>query len=156
MILFKVLNVNGKSCHGGNFKYSLPVKTEAGEWTPGKWHEVKGDLEMCGVGFHLTTSPLRWIAKQARLFVAEYSGAFVLGRDDKSCFRKVRLVREVMPTDTIFSPTLRAFFAIANHSKENKAYLSGANLSGAYRSSSDAPIPGWELRNGELYEIKGC
>ena len=46
--LYKVL-VNLKSCHGGDLT-----------WTPGAWHEVKGELEACSRGLHLTTHPAYW------------------------------------------------------------------------------------------------
>ena len=54
MKTYKVLNEDGTSCHGGNYRWSLPVKNDDGTWTPGEWTEpVEGDLELCSNGYHL-------------------------------------------------------------------------------------------------------
>ncbi|MBK9272828.1 MAG: hypothetical protein IPM48_14680 [Saprospiraceae bacterium] len=62
--LYKIL-VDGRSCHGGDLKWSLPTK-KGNKWIPGEWHEVKGDLKICERGLHLTKKPLcgtGWDAK---------------------------------------------------------------------------------------------
>lgn len=81
--LYKVL-VNLKSCHGGDLT-----------WTPGAWHEVKGELEACSRGLHLTTHPAYWWMDGCEVWpVAEALG--VLGdsnanNDFKVVSRRVKL-----------------------------------------------------------------
>jgi hypothetical protein len=87
--LYKVLS-NGKSCHGGKFKWSLPEDDKPGEWTP-----VINDVEMCRRGYHLTTHYAHWSDK-ANIEVYEAEGDVVEfdGYDKVVCSR-VRLLRRV-------------------------------------------------------------
>lgn len=52
---YKILDHNGRSCNGGDMKWSLPAKGN-----PGAWHEVAGPLERCKNGLHLTDDPIRY------------------------------------------------------------------------------------------------
>jgi hypothetical protein len=52
---YKILK-NGKSCHKGDFEWSLPSKD-----TPGEWHEHDGEIALGEAGFHITDDPLRWL-----------------------------------------------------------------------------------------------
>jgi len=55
---FKIL-VDGQSCHGGNFKWSLPRQGD--EYIhPGDWHLYEGEIEPGESGFHLTSNPYSW------------------------------------------------------------------------------------------------
>ena len=96
MVLYKVLNANGCSCHGGSLKWSLPVKNENGSWTPGEWMpEIEGPLVECENGYHLATLEqlTQWLNE--RIFIAEVDGEIVESSDKgKWVARKVRLVRE--------------------------------------------------------------
>jgi len=88
-LLFKVL-VDGRSCHGGDFSWSLPQGAQ-----PGDWHEVDA-VEMCRQGFHLTDWPPRWWLPTCAIYVVEAEG--VLGdastdADRKCVAKKVRLLR---------------------------------------------------------------
>lgn len=58
MTYYKVLE-NGRSCHGGKLKWSLPTK-DGESWNPGKWHSVRGEITMCEKGIHLTKDPYAW------------------------------------------------------------------------------------------------
>jgi len=77
---YKVL-VDRKSCHGGDLK-----------WTPGAWHEVEGNLELCRHGLHVTTKPAHWVVPKCQVWPVEAVG--VEGEPDetyKVVARKVRL-----------------------------------------------------------------
>src|SRR3990167_2155757 len=92
VLWFKVL-VDGKSCHSGSLRWSLP--TFDGEtWRPGDWHEVIGALDMCSNGLHITSRPAKWYADKCVIFVAEYDGEIVENGTDKIACRRVRLLRE--------------------------------------------------------------
>lgn len=93
--LYKVLE-NGKSCHGGNFEWSLP-----NEQIPGAYHEHVGELKKCYSGFHLTRNPVYWFNTNCQVFLAEAQGE-TLGMEysivpsyDKIVCRKVRLIRQL-------------------------------------------------------------
>ena len=56
MVLYKVLDANGRSCNGGDMQWSLPTHNEDGTWTPGEWMpEIKGPVVECENGYHLAT-----------------------------------------------------------------------------------------------------
>ena len=98
--LYKVL-VGGKSCHGGDMEWSLPVQQPDGSWTPGAWHEVEGEIAMCSRGLHLTWEPIRW-AKEG-IDVHEVEAECVVGPegDDDGCkvvARRCRLTRRLVDT----------------------------------------------------------
>ena len=86
--LYKIL-VDGKSCYGGDLKWSLPKNEK-----PGKWHEEKGDLKICEKGLHLTTEPYQWYKWGCTCYEAEAEG-ILEWQEDKCVARKVRLLREV-------------------------------------------------------------
>jgi hypothetical protein len=91
--LYKVLMGN-KSYNGGDFQYSLPRKRGKG-WQAGQWHEAKGNIEVCSNGFHLTTEPFRWYKWGADIYEAEGAGDWDADGDDKTAFRRVRLLKPV-------------------------------------------------------------
>ena len=86
--LYKWLDAEGVSCHGGYGKWDLP------NGKPGKWRRVHGQLVPCKNGIHLCRAQdlLGWCAP--RLFVAEHGGALVIA-ENKVVVRKARLLREV-------------------------------------------------------------
>ena len=93
-MLFKVLDANGRSCHGGNLQWSLPTQNADGSWTPGDWMPaVRGKLIPCENGYHLAEDAqvLEWL--NARLFEAEYRGECVDAKN-KIDVRECRLTRE--------------------------------------------------------------
>src|SRR5690348_10891625 len=90
--LYKIL-VDGKSCHGGSMKWSLPDGD-----APGEWHEVPGALAPCSRGLHLTDAPAWWWKNGAAAFLVEAEG--VEGEcsdatDHKVVARRVRLLRQL-------------------------------------------------------------
>jgi len=79
----KVLK-GGRSWHGGDYQWSLPVDRGDGTWEPGAWTpEVKPKL--CSRGWHLTTQPACWWGADDSVvaYLAEYDGR-VDGPDPES------------------------------------------------------------------------
>ena len=85
---YKIL-VNGKSCHGGNYEWSLPDGDKPGEWTP-KIEKVS----KCKVGYHLTTKPYKWYSWGCDCYEAEVRG-MDYSVDDKVVCHQARLMRKV-------------------------------------------------------------
>ena len=131
-LLFKVL-VDGRSCHGGDYKY--PV---------GRWTVHVDSLNCCSRGYHLTTDPLRWWIPRAELFLAVPDTSPVGDNTDKAAFHRVKLVQRVTKDWEylcMFS-RVRAFLAASARSFNKSAditwaNLSWANLSGAHLSGAD-------------------
>jgi len=94
----KVL-VNGRSCHGGDLDYSLPTQSEDGEWTPGDWHEVDGEIRVCTNGLHITNDPAAWWHPGAEAYGVEYEGDTDARGDDKIAVRRLRLTRKLTPAE---------------------------------------------------------
>ena len=93
--LYKVLDKDGYSCHGGEAKWSLPTQNEDGTWTPGDWmDDIHGELEICDNGYHVIKFDqlIYWL--NARIFEVAVDGE-IIECDDKSICRKCRLVREL-------------------------------------------------------------
>lgn len=148
-ILFKVTDVEGRSCnHGtGQFQYPLPTDDGPGEWTP-----AQKSLALCRSGYHLTAEPAKWWSgsEVRRLFIAEHRGKLVIKPGDKLCAESVRLVHEITPKWQYLPmfPVLRALLMVSwrvQHRQEKEwpawanltratlygATLYGANLDGA-------------------------
>lgn len=87
MTLYKVLDANLRSMHGGS-----------GRWTPGRWRSVKGPLVPCENGLHLCRIDqiIGWIGP--RIWIAETDGE-VIDAGNKVVARRARITREVTPTD---------------------------------------------------------
>ena len=153
MILFKVLK-DGKSCHGGKYKYP----------PPGKWTRkiAKKRCKLCAEGYHLTSEPLRWYVKGGEVWTAEGDGLVAGDNADKAVFQRVRLVERVTddwPYLCMF-PRVKAFLEMdKERANLSGADLSGANLSGAYLSRanlsganlSGANLSGANLSGANLY-----
>ena len=97
--LFKVLNVDGSSCHGGSLQWGLP------KGRPGRWHQVSGELIPCENGLHLCREKdlLDWLGPA--IFLAEARGERI-EETDKVVVREARLVRRI---DTWNDRTARLF-----------------------------------------------
>jgi hypothetical protein len=72
----------------------------------GKWYEVKGDLEMCGNGFHFCdhwSGVWGYYGEGSRVFRVEAEEVLDLpvnpGADHKRVARRIRLIEEAPPTD---------------------------------------------------------
>ena len=153
MNLFKILGDDCKPCHGGTGEWPLPVDSQ-----PGEWLEVDGDIQVCSRGLHLVSDPLIWWQRKSRLFVAEADpvGAS-FDSTIKAAFGRARLLYEVTfdwPYLGMF-PRVRAFLIASAKSRGeavdvhlSEANLSGADLSGAVRSTN--PPSGWSITDGRL------
>ena len=134
MLIFKVLDANGKPLHGGKGDWSLPTPpTEpGGEWTPGDWMPEIAEPKCCERGYHGTVQPMTWWRKDARLFVMESRGAMSF-ESDKACVAAARLVEEVTAEWKWLPlyPLARCFLAANGKLGLSRANLSGANLYGA-------------------------
>jgi len=94
MQYYKVLDIEGYSCNGGQSCWKLPTKGEDGKWKPGEWmEEIKGDLKLCENGYHLcrTDDLLKWLGEA--IYEAEYKGDKKEG-EDKIVVRACRLLRK--------------------------------------------------------------
>ena len=129
LLLFKIL-VNGSPCHGGEGKYP-PI----GEWTM----QIKGNLECCERGYHLTTDPLRWWKPKSKLFLAETDGNPIGDDSDKACFAKIKLIFEITKDWKwlMMMPRVRCCVAASYRSFDAKADISWADLSWANLSRAD-------------------
>ena len=83
--LYKIL-VDGKSCHGGNYAYPLPLDDKPGEWTP------EQPVKPCSSGYHLTTRPNIWLSLGMTVYDAEGRG-IMENRGYKFVFESVRLLK---------------------------------------------------------------
>jgi hypothetical protein len=107
-MLYKTLDANGRSCYGGNTRWSLPTRNANGTWTPGEWMPaIVGKLVACENGYHLAEDAqvLEWLNE--RLFVAETRGERI-DADNKIIVREVRLTREV----TTWNARTQRLFAV--------------------------------------------
>jgi len=88
--LFKVLNEDGTSCHGGCGAWSLPSDDTPGEWMPA----IEGKLIACENGYHLCRKRdlLEWLGPA--IFEAEYRGER-MDTDNKVVVREARLLRRL-------------------------------------------------------------
>lgn len=110
-VLFKVLDADGKSMHGGNLEWTLPRVTRS-KVTPGDWHEIVGEVNICRRGLHLTTQEhlVNWSRNYTggkigtRIFLAEpgsdavvqdYYGTQGPGDFDKYAVSRARLLEEI-------------------------------------------------------------
>ena len=128
--LYKVL-VDGKSCHGGTLKWSLP-KNE----TPGDWHSFDGPLRMCERGIHLTESPFSWYKRGCEVYEAEYRGEILHDSGNKACVREARLIREV----PFPAPWLRV-----------EKFLNGIAAVQWFKPDG-SPDPEWKLYSGSTWD----
>jgi hypothetical protein len=88
MKLYKIL-INGKSCNGGTLKWDLPK-----DGNPGKWHSVRGEINICAKGLHLTKKRYMWYSWGCTCYEAEAKD-IKEWEDDKCVCRSARLIKEV-------------------------------------------------------------
>ena len=123
--MWKVL-VDGRACHGGEYRYSLP--TDGG---PGAWTEQAEDPLVCRRGYHLTTKPMEWAKVGMRVFEATGVGMYSFDRD-KFAFERVRLIRDA--TEEIVPGWWRKVEAFIN----KLSHLQ-------WMDQHDAPDPTWRM-----------
>ena len=84
-LFLKVLGGNMQSCNGGRQ-----------QWQIGKRVTVKGKMEMCNRGLHLTLQPSSW--QGTRVFIAETSKVYDFQTEDmKAVCRSAKLLMELSP-----------------------------------------------------------
>jgi hypothetical protein len=102
---YKIIRSDGT---GGYTTFVWPLP-ENGK--PGKWVSVKGPLELCRNGLHVTTAKSlgTWYKDlyDNKVYVVE-TGKQVIHSKEKSCFRKIRLLEQV--------PNAKVFAMIMQHS----------------------------------------
>ena len=96
MGLYKIINADNKSCHGGSFDWTpyLPTKNEDGSWTPGQWTPTV-DVEMCKSGYHIVDAKyiLNWI--DAQCYEVEYIGIVQSDDNDKYAAESIQLIKKM-------------------------------------------------------------
>mgnify|MGYP001571601348 FL=1 len=90
MTLYKVLNADGATFHGGHGRWHLPSRKR-----PGKWMPPIRDIALCERGYHVVTLEQlpHWFGPA--LFEVEVRGQR-LDDDRKSVVSEARLLRRVM------------------------------------------------------------
>jgi hypothetical protein len=81
------------------------IKCRDFQFTPGEWHEVEGELELCGNGFHFCEQPsgpwAYYSAQGTRIWKIEADDVLETewepGADRKCVARRIRLVEEIVP-----------------------------------------------------------
>src|SRR5690606_7506155 len=120
---YKVL-LHGRSCHGGDCEYALPVQREDGTWEPGEWMpEIRGPLALCAHGYHLTREPARWWREGAECYVAEWDGEHVGDGGDKIAVRRCRLLRRLTAVELA---SLRVFVEGSHQVSDGIAWAYGS------------------------------
>jgi hypothetical protein len=84
---WKVLDAEGRACHGGTFRYDLPKAGKPGKWTP----RIK-NLEACQRGYHVCRDAdlIHW-CNGATIYACEVRGV-VTGQSDKVVVESIRLI----------------------------------------------------------------
>ena len=87
---WKVLDANGRSCHGGSFQYSLPTWDEDKGWVPGAWTPPIRNPEPCVRGYHVCRDGdlIHWL--NDRIYACEVRGKIIVA-DNKVVGESVRL-----------------------------------------------------------------
>ena len=92
MRLWKVLDANGRACHGGTFDYTpyLPKWSPTNGWVPGKWTPRIENPVACQFGYHACRDQdlVRWL--NARIWACEGRGIVVA--DNKVVCESIRLI----------------------------------------------------------------
>ena len=128
MRYYKVLK-NGKSFHGGDMSWPLPV-----EGNPGEWVKHSGYISPCRSGLHVTTEPARWMDVGADVFEVEVSGDIVpCDTADKFVCRELRLAKKLSESELI---PLNVFSSGTHEIKNAYAFCYGSSKVNAYGSST--------------------
>ena len=95
MILYKVLGLDGKPCHGGSGVWSLPTDDNPGDWMP-----VIKRVVPCQSGYHLCRKQdlVNWLGESIYECELDSGVEFVVSDDNKDSSKivtggRVRLVR---------------------------------------------------------------
>ena len=87
MTYYKVLSLDGTSCNGGTYKWSLPRNGQ-----PGEWAALITDIEPCKRGYHVCERGqlVQWLGPV--IYECEVAVGFI-EQKDKCVVRQARLVR---------------------------------------------------------------
>ena len=87
--LYKVLSEGGKSCHGGSYKWDMPV-----DGKPGAWATPVDDIKPCERGYHLCKAKdlIYWLGDE--IWEAEGRGTW-MSSEYKVVYESARLIRKV-------------------------------------------------------------
>ena len=87
---WKVLDANGRSCHGGSFEWSLPTRDAERGWVPGEWTPPITKIKPCVRGYHVCrdTDLREWLGK--RIYACEVRGRIIVA-ENKVVAESVRL-----------------------------------------------------------------
>jgi hypothetical protein len=82
--LYKVLNADGRSCHGGDLAWPLPTWT-GHAWKPGKWLPRIDDIVACQRGYHVCEGRdlIQWLHERIWVIEAAPNAEWVRHGDDK-------------------------------------------------------------------------
>ena len=83
--LYKVLNMNNESMHGGKYKWELRVPTNRiSDW----------NVRMCACGYHLTDDPFQWVNSPCRIYKARGDTLCAI-EGDKYVFTSAEIYEEI-------------------------------------------------------------
>lgn len=131
-LFFRISDMDGKSCNGGDGQVLPASDTEPGPWT----QEVTDPI-ICERGWHATTDPLRWYGR--RVALVEVDQVCARSGDKVVCHR----MRELGVVDPEAVVDIRVWVAV-HRPRLARADLSGVDLSGADLSGAD-------LRDARFY-----
>ena len=100
--LYKVLTLEGHAPFVPAYRWSLPIQSADGSWTPGDWHEETPQA-LCVRGLHVTAFPGGWGSDRASNIVCEAECEGIAGDpalDDKVLAARVRLLRVLSDAET--------------------------------------------------------
>ncbi len=87
---WKVLDENGKSCHGGDFQYDLPRWDDRKGWIPGAWTPLIETVVPCQSGYHVCKDEHLLAWPGPRIYACEIRGT-VVDHGNKIVAGQVRL-----------------------------------------------------------------
>lgn len=122
--LYKVL-VNGKSCHGGDFTWSLPIHNQDGTWTPGEW-TPEVHVNLCFSGYHATWEPIQWANQDGiEVYEIEFYDA-VQGSEvaSKVVGKRCRLLSRIVDADVLLA--MHIVVSGSHEAKDGIWYASGS------------------------------
>ena len=87
---WKILDEQGRACHGGAYQYDLPTWDERKGWIPGAWTPLITDLAPCARGYHVCRDEHlpHWL--RPRIYACEVRGE-IIDHGDKVVAGQIRL-----------------------------------------------------------------
>lgn len=87
---WKILDANGRACHGGRYQYDLPRWDDEEGWIPGAWTPAIPNIVACRRGYHVCRDQdlVHWL--HARIYACEVRGKIIV-EDNKVVAESIRL-----------------------------------------------------------------